>query len=162
MGNRAFITLPKNETHYVHWNGGIDSIIPLLVAVNELMKEGQIKRPTNDQIRAAFVEFCGSPMELQDNSSDSAEWMEENGHYFFDYNSKVKKFELLHKFEVYGKKGVHEISIKSEFVVNPREYYLGDLDRYQESFKAQYVSEYDERVTLFKEALLKACKKESK
>lgn len=84
MGNRAYITIKTNNqaiTHYVHWNGGKDTLLPLMASIKAIAWD-----VNHEEIRAAFEEISGQPMQVIDDEN-SKKWVEENGHYFIDLNT---------------------------------------------------------------------------
>lgn len=85
MGNRAYFTLKtksESRTFYMHWNGGLDTFAPLSRAIFD----------SNTKDLSKIVRFIETDLELKlelQESSEATSWLEENGHYFLDLESKT-------------------------------------------------------------------------
>lgn len=148
MGNRAFITLNQN-TYYVHWNGGPDTIYPMFKAIISLDVT-----PLEIEVCEAFSLFCSSKMELieKDRQFSVKSDCEENGHYYIDLEGNT----LIHAVEfenketgLYDRKSflVPEIHLKNRLFEYIDNTFTKD---YQEPAKLSYQDRVDTFLGHFK------------
>lgn len=79
MGNRVYVTI-DNDTFYMHWNGGLDTWLPIAeVAFKYDKKKDDILN---------LLDACELRYELQ-TDKDAYNWTEENGHYYLDTTNKT-------------------------------------------------------------------------
>jgi hypothetical protein len=146
MGNRVYVTLNGTNTYYLHWQGGLDSWIPMFRAVQICDFE-----VIPSDIVAAMDKVFNQKMELQTDTS-CLRWNEENGHYFIDLRSLTFKYRMV----TFNKRTEMD-DITSDIVTDCNE----DIETYIKTrFKTEYheqgLAEYPERVKAFNAAIIEA------
>lgn len=84
MGNRVYVTI-DDETFYMHWNGGLDTWLPI---ANAAFKHNKKK---DDILK--LLDVCELRYELQQDK-DAYNWTEENGHYYLDTTNQTFRRKL--------------------------------------------------------------------
>lgn len=122
MGNRAYITI-NNKTIYMHWNGGLDTWLPIA--------EIAFKHNKTCEDILNFLKHCGLSYEIQ-KDKEAREWLEENGHYYIDTTNKRFKHKKENKTVKYYTfledefKEYNNAHIKEEYRdQNYKDYWLG-------------------------------------
>jgi len=89
MGNRVYVTLideNKSIVIYQHWNGGLDSYLPIVKTAFEINQKNYRKIGIEEFL--AFLNKMEFRPEIQE-SPDAFSWIEENGHYIIDFKNST-------------------------------------------------------------------------
>lgn len=131
MGNRVFVTIKdpqKNQSFYMHWNGGLDTWLPL----TKVLFDHDIKDISQ---AVKFVESLGLKIELENVGLDE---VEENGHYFVDLAAKS----FLKKQRTRGYEGDFVSALVYDFEKEFDNY----LFKYQDSVREKIKKDYWEAI----------------
>lgn len=137
MGNRVYVTLIDKgiKTFYLHWNGGLDTWLPLTKVAFEIDQKGYKKITTNEIL--SMLDHLGIRYEQSD---DCFNKVEENGHYYIDLINHTFK----HKTEVGNWHTINNFKDAFEkYIVN----YI--MQEYRDNIRENYWRGIQTRCALF-------------
>lgn len=129
MGNRVYVTLKdanQTVTIYQHWNGGLDTFLPISKTAFEINQKGY--RSIGVPEFLAFLTKMEFRPEVQD-APEASTWLEENGHFHID----LVNSEFSYNLEAGIKQHVH--NFRAEFDKHSKE-------RMREDFQQRQLENY--------------------